>query len=208
MRCRVGCFAARGRLPAAVGTRPRRWTKPLFARRTRAPAGTSVGSWPGSVSGISPGTKPVRDAGAAPRRRVRALRGGERRQRLIERGPQRRAARVERSVAAVAQVELALARASGRAACAGPCRRRTRRQSPPSPRMLLSVAEQVAVHRPHHGLGDRSPHGVHDRRAGVVVVAVEVGVEARRVALHPVVEHRQGLRVERVRCRRCRAAPG
>ena len=43
-------------------------------------------------------------------------------------------------------------------------------------------AEEVAVHRPHDGLGDRPPHRVHDRRAGVVVLAVPFGVESRRVA--------------------------
>src|SRR2546423_2180718 len=111
--------------------------------------------------------------GTAPRRRIGALCRGQLANGLIERRPERRPASIQRPVAAVRQLERSSHSLTKECAQVLVDERLTCEtvQSAHG----VELAEQVAVHRAHHCLRDRSPHRVHDHCAGVVVAAVEVG---------------------------------
>ena len=66
-------------------------------------------------------------------------------------------------------------------------------------RTPLSSPSRSPNTRLHHRLGNRAPGRVHDRRPGLVVGAVEIGVEARRVPPDPVVEQVDDLLVASAR---------
>ena len=175
--------------------------------RSRAPSGAygccssrtcwNVGRFVGSERVRD---QPRREAGprrrAAPGRRVGPEEGRHVVGRRVDRRPQRRAARRERPVAAVAQVE---------AAADGVAEQRAQvlvdvgvPGLAVQPADVVEVAGQVAEHRPHDRLGQPLPQRVQDHRTGVVVAAVVVGVEPRRVARDPVVEDLDDARVTRV----------
>ena len=132
--------------------------------------------------------------GTAPRRRIGALCRGQLANGLIERRPERRPACIQRPVAAVRQLERSSHSLTKECAQVLVDERLTCETVQTA--HGVELAEQVAVHRPHHCLRDRSPHRVHDHCAGVVVAAVEIGVEARCVAPDPVVEDVQRLGAE------------
>ena len=116
--------------------------------------------------------------------------------------PQRRAARVERSVPAVPQLERALHTARVQEGTkilvdVGLAGEAAESANP------IEVGRGIAEHWPHHCVRDRVPQRIHDHGPGVIVLAAVVGVKNRSIPAHPVVEHVKNLRRER---RRCRAA--